>query len=622
MIVRNEEENIGECLEGIKNFVDEVIVVDTGSTDNTKEIAERYSAKVYDYEWNNDFSRARNYSIAQATSEYILILDADESISDPEALKNDIKLNKDCYLIGINNFISGGQSFTHKAIRIIKNNIGLKFINELHEYIDTKSHLNLKIGEGHTKIIHRGYLDEEFSRKNKSERNLKIIKRATKKNPSAYNYYNLGRCFITAKDYYNATKAFKTSYEISNNEVYTPDLLNKLSLSLKEQGEIDKALEIIYNGSLIFTQETEIIYNLGTIYEELGDSGNAVICYQKCIEIGERGYQVTKGIGSYISKYRIARIHNSNGEYFLAFNLLIDIIKEETVNFPLGIIEFLDVTRKANIPITNVKETLLSICNVTKVEELQLLLDLLYHHRSALLLPVIDHFKVKLPRLNMGIAFLYKKNYIEAAKVIKELKIIEPSITNDVILLGYLLEESNILKDHHLNINKKTIRTLTSIIDKKEVDFALINTDEFFEVIDFLVVQLIRLKELSKLEDLLKLILISNNIKLKTFISSTLYNNGLRDVAKQLLSQEVEKEHIPVNIIEFYAELLMGEGTYEDSIRLYERIYKTNKSYKIQKQLCNLYSRTSQFNRLEQIKNDMKELNPILYTGFRWSELR
>lgn len=154
--------------------------------------------------------------------------------------------------------------------------------------------MNLKIGEGHTKIIHRGYLDEEFSRKNKSERNLKIIKRATKKNPSAYNYYNLGRCFITAQDYYNATKAFKTSYEISNNEVYTPDLLNKLSLSLKEQGEIDKALEIIYNGSLIFTQETEIIYNLGTIYEELGDSGNAVICYQKCIEIGERGYQVTK----------------------------------------------------------------------------------------------------------------------------------------------------------------------------------------------------------------------------------------------------------------------------------------------------------------------------------------
>jgi tetratricopeptide (TPR) repeat protein len=81
MIVKNEKEHIARCLWSVKPIVDEMIVVDTGSTDNTKDIAKAFGAKVYDFKWNNDFSEARNYAISLVTCDWILILDADEVIS-------------------------------------------------------------------------------------------------------------------------------------------------------------------------------------------------------------------------------------------------------------------------------------------------------------------------------------------------------------------------------------------------------------------------------------------------------------------------------------------------------------------------------------------------------------
>ncbi|MBW2143093.1 MAG: glycosyltransferase, partial [Deltaproteobacteria bacterium] len=89
MIVKNEEQYLGKCLMNLNSVVDEMIVVDTGSTDGTKEIAAIFGARVYDVEWTNDFSEARNYSISKASGDWIFVMDADETISpiDHEALR-------------------------------------------------------------------------------------------------------------------------------------------------------------------------------------------------------------------------------------------------------------------------------------------------------------------------------------------------------------------------------------------------------------------------------------------------------------------------------------------------------------------------------------------------------
>ncbi|MFR9069355.1 MAG: glycosyltransferase family 2 protein, partial [Paraclostridium sp.] len=87
MIVKNEEKNIGRCLDSIKEISDEIIIVDTGSTDRTIEICKSYFAKIIQYKWNNDFSEARNISIDYATKDYILFLDADEEIPKEDLIK-------------------------------------------------------------------------------------------------------------------------------------------------------------------------------------------------------------------------------------------------------------------------------------------------------------------------------------------------------------------------------------------------------------------------------------------------------------------------------------------------------------------------------------------------------
>ena len=78
MIVKNEEDTLGRCLDSIKGLIDEVVIVDTGSTDRTKDIAKEYTDKIFDFEWIDDFSAARNYSFSKATMDYILWLDADD----------------------------------------------------------------------------------------------------------------------------------------------------------------------------------------------------------------------------------------------------------------------------------------------------------------------------------------------------------------------------------------------------------------------------------------------------------------------------------------------------------------------------------------------------------------
>lgn len=82
MIVKNEERLLARCLDSVADLMDEIIIVDTGSTDQTKEIAARYTDKIYDFEWVQDFSAARNFAFSKATKEYIYSADADEVLDE------------------------------------------------------------------------------------------------------------------------------------------------------------------------------------------------------------------------------------------------------------------------------------------------------------------------------------------------------------------------------------------------------------------------------------------------------------------------------------------------------------------------------------------------------------
>src|ERR1043165_7712525 len=81
LIVKNEARCLARCLESVRGILDEIVVVDTGSTDDTASIAKRYGAKISNFAWKDDFSIARNFALEQATGDWILVLDADENAS-------------------------------------------------------------------------------------------------------------------------------------------------------------------------------------------------------------------------------------------------------------------------------------------------------------------------------------------------------------------------------------------------------------------------------------------------------------------------------------------------------------------------------------------------------------
>lgn len=142
MIVRNEEEGLGRCLDSVKDIADEIVIVDTGSTDHTKEVAARYGAVLYDFEWINDFGAARNYSFSKATQEYILWLDADDIIEEAdqarfkrlkETLSSDIQTVTMVYNLAFD--ADGKPTVSLRRNRLVRRECGFQWIGPVHEYL-------------------------------------------------------------------------------------------------------------------------------------------------------------------------------------------------------------------------------------------------------------------------------------------------------------------------------------------------------------------------------------------------------------------------------------------------------------------------------------------------------
>ncbi|MEE9174603.1 MAG: glycosyltransferase, partial [Thermodesulfobacteriota bacterium] len=199
MIVKDEEEFLPRCLESVKDHVDEIIIVDTGSTDSTVEIAKRYNAKIYHHAWENSFSKARNYSLKYATCDWILILDADEEIEKEDArkLREVIKDPVGCETThpgldqawaGRANVINlpvlyGPKGGKHTSItnseRIFRNHLGIHYEGIVHnalKYSGLTKEVNIK-------IYHYGYHQGEEQMEKKFKRTATLLREQIKDDP-------------------------------------------------------------------------------------------------------------------------------------------------------------------------------------------------------------------------------------------------------------------------------------------------------------------------------------------------------------------------------------------------------------------------------------------------------
>ena len=159
MIVKNEEEVIARCLNSVKDIVDEIIVVDTGSIDNTKEIVKDFTTNIYDFKWIDDFSAARNYSYSKASMDYILWLDADDIILEEDRVKfKQLKQNLDPtidivmmkYNTGFDS--NGNLTFSYFRERLSKRTNNYLWYEPVHEYLELSGEIsNVDISITHMK---------------------------------------------------------------------------------------------------------------------------------------------------------------------------------------------------------------------------------------------------------------------------------------------------------------------------------------------------------------------------------------------------------------------------------------------------------------------------------------
>ncbi len=183
LIVKNEEKSLASCLASFRQLADEIIVVDTGSTDRTKKIAKDFGANVFDYKWKDDFSAARNFSLFKAKKEWVMVADADDIIpkKSVDIIKKylaDMPKKTDVmslpYIYNESNGVAGNTAWLP---RIWRRSLGLKYIYPVHEYLDISKIPSGRIEKINAPVIHK---KESHEYKKAFERNIKIMNKHVK----------------------------------------------------------------------------------------------------------------------------------------------------------------------------------------------------------------------------------------------------------------------------------------------------------------------------------------------------------------------------------------------------------------------------------------------------------
>lgn len=311
MIVKNERENLPRCLASVKPYVQEMIVVDTGSDDGTPEIAANYGANVSYFEWCDDFAAARNYAISQASGDWILVLDADEEliVTSAEEFLNQLvsQAGVNLYSISLTD-IKGEVGLTPAWVpRLFRNIPGIRYEGYYHEYVKYNNQAIAKNQLGYLesiKILHYGYSQEELFKKNLN-RNIPILEHIRQNEG-----LNLMLLYCLAGMYNNTQQPEKAQdcYAEAFNQllpnlidgsppddfVFVPSLIFTLGSQSLQQEDYETARLLCQRGLEWCPNYPPLNYLAGATLRALGFSLGAIAYLETCIQLG-RDHSYYKG---------------------------------------------------------------------------------------------------------------------------------------------------------------------------------------------------------------------------------------------------------------------------------------------------------------------------------------
>jgi glycosyltransferases involved in cell wall biogenesis len=323
MIVKNEEKNIERALSWGKGVVSEQIVVDTGSTDRTVEIAKKMGAEVYFFPWQDDFSLAKNFAISKCRYPWIAMLDADESFSEQDAkkMKDYIALvEKDPKVHGLRTAIAdidpNGQVVSlDSTVRLFRNREDIRYRRAIHEQLCLTNGEDFRPANcgNNLTVLHTGYQAEVLSKKLKEKRNINLLQKELEKNPEEFDLYvYLGMEYAFRKMWREAITQYRKFY------AYLPEKAENYKAVL--------AMGLSAHLNALYQLSEEVRTEGQTAGQEVLDTERqALFCEAE--ELLEKGREFLPERTDYL--YRIAVLYYRNGFYENGLSLLLEYLEKK-----------------------------------------------------------------------------------------------------------------------------------------------------------------------------------------------------------------------------------------------------------------------------------------------------
>src|SRR5579875_139278 len=286
MIVKNEAATLGRCLGSVRDLVDEIIVVDTGSCDNTKDIARQYEAKVFDFPWCDNFASARNESIRHATGQWLLWLDADEYFDDANRaklrqLRTNLGDDNTAYVLQQRSAAANGSATLVGQVRLFRNHSNIRWEYRVHEQIlPSLRKAGHAVRNSGIFIEHSGYLDPAL-RRQKLERNLRLLHLDLAERPNdPFTSFNLGWAYADLGRIAEAIPLLERSLHYSHNaDSITPKLYSLLTQCHLRLGQFAQAWAVCQAGHVRHPEDAELLFLKGQLCRQRGDRAGARTCW-------------------------------------------------------------------------------------------------------------------------------------------------------------------------------------------------------------------------------------------------------------------------------------------------------------------------------------------------------
>jgi glycosyltransferase involved in cell wall biosynthesis len=327
MIVKNEEANLTDCLQSVADLVDEIVVVDTGSTDRSRDIAQGFRAKVYDFPWEDSFAAARNEAQRQATGEWSLRMDADDRLDEENRRRlRDLFAGLEDEIAGyVVKYLSlpargtGGASVI-EDVRLFRNHPAIRWQYRIHEQIlPALERAGGKIYATDVAIQTIGYRDPALLRR-KQERNLRLLLMENAEHPNdPYILFHLGWNYVSGGQTGQGLPYLKRSLELAKpGNRFVPLVYCQLARGYHQAGQRTEALKVCWQGQRSFPEQAELVFLESILLGELGDLQGAEFCLLRLLHSGAHFRANDGGLCGYKARQNLGAIYRGQKRFMEA----------------------------------------------------------------------------------------------------------------------------------------------------------------------------------------------------------------------------------------------------------------------------------------------------------------